>query len=245
MPRRGGGARRRRPAAHGVVRRLLPSDRRGDPGDRHVPAGDAVAAEPARREGDRRRRRHRDAARRRQRGRRCARRAPRRSAVHRGQALARTEGGPDMKLVNEFEVAAPLERTWPLLLDVPRVARFEVQGREASGQGTAAATIVSRLRAAGEATRVVVETDLRVTGRQAQIGGTLMEDVAAAVLDRFAQALERELRGQTPDADGGEDAFAVGGVMAKALAGRAALVAAGAAIGMVTGLAIGRWRWGR
>src|ERR687894_824917 len=292
MPRRGGGARRRRPAAHGVVRRLLPSDRRGDPGDRHVPAGDAVAAEPARREGDRRRRRHRDAARRRQRGRRCARRAPRRSAVHRGQALARTEGGPDMKLVNEFEVAAPLERTWPLLLDVPRVgralpgasiepaggdrgyrgalemklgalpapyagtarleevdedarvARFEVQGREASGQGTAAATIVSRLRAAGEATRVVVETDLRVTGRQAQIGGTLMEDVAAAVLDRFAQALERELRGETPDADGGEDAFAVGGVMAKALAGRAALVAAGAAIGMVTGLAIGRWRWG-
>jgi carbon monoxide dehydrogenase subunit G len=197
-----------------------------------------------------------------------------------------------MKLVNEFEVAAPLERTWPLLLDVPRVgralpgasiepaggdggyrgtmklklgavtaqyagtarleevdedarvARFEVQGREASGQGTAAATIVSRLRASGEATRVVVETDLRVTGRQAQIGGTLMEDVAAAVLDRFAQALERELRGETPDADGGEDAFAVGGVMAKALAGRAALVAAGAAIGMVTGLAIGRWRWG-
>ena len=199
-----------------------------------------------------------------------------------------------MKLVNEFEVAAPLERTWPLLLDVPRVgralpgaaiedtgtgggyrgtmklklgavtaqyagtarleevdedarvARFEVQGREAAGQGTAAATIVSRLRAAGDRTRVVVETDLRVTGRQAQIGGTLMEDVAAGVLDRFAQALERELRGETPDtAGGGEDALEMGGVMAKALAERAALVVAGIAIGMAAGFAIGRGGWGR
>ena len=199
-----------------------------------------------------------------------------------------------MKLVNEFEVAAPLERTWPLLLDVPRVgralpgatiepdgtdggyrgtmklklgavtaqyagtarleevdddarvARFEVQGREAAGQGTAAATIVSRLGAAGDRTRVIVETDLRVTGRQAQIGGKLMEDVAAGVLDRFAQALERELRGETPSGDGGEDdALDVGGVMAKALAGRVALVAAGLAVGLAVGFAAGRGGWGR
>ena len=26
-----------------------------------------------------------------------------------------------MRLTNEFELAAPVERTWPLLLDVPRV----------------------------------------------------------------------------------------------------------------------------
>ena len=196
-----------------------------------------------------------------------------------------------MKLVNEFEVAAPLERTWPLLLDVPRlgralpgasiepsgadgghrgtmrlklgavtaqyagtarleevdedarVARFEVQGREAAGQGTAAATIVSRLRDAGERTHVVVETDLRVTGRQAQIGGALMEDVAAGVLDRFAEALERELRGESPvAAEGRDDALEMGGVMAKALAERAALVAAGLAVGLAVGLAIGRGR---
>jgi hypothetical protein len=199
-----------------------------------------------------------------------------------------------MKLVNEFEVAAPLERTWPLLLDVPRVgralpgasiepagsdggyrgtmklklgvvtaqyagtarleevdedarvARFEVQGRESAGQGTAAATIVGRLHRAGERTRVVVETDLRVTGRQAQIGGTLMEDVAAGVLDRFAQALERELRGETPaTGDGGEDALELGGVMAKAFAERGALVAIGLVLGLVLGLAIGRGGSGR
>jgi carbon monoxide dehydrogenase subunit G len=196
-----------------------------------------------------------------------------------------------VKLVNEFEVAAPLERTWPLLLDVPRlgralpgasiepaaadgghrgtmklklgavtaqyagtarleevdedahVARFEVQGREAAGQGTAAATIVSRLRDAGERTHVVVETDLRVTGRQAQIGGALMEEVAAGVLDRFAEALERELRGVSPAAaEGRDDALEMGGVMAKALAERAALVAAGLAVGLALGLAIGRGR---
>jgi uncharacterized protein len=120
-----------------------------------------------------------------------------------------------------------------------------VQGREASGQGTAAATIVSRLVAAGERTRVVVETDLRVTGRQAQIGGKLMEDVAAGVLDRFAQALERELRGDTPTGDEGGDALDVGGVMAKALAGRAALLAGGLAVGLAVGYAAGRGGWGR
>jgi uncharacterized protein len=198
-----------------------------------------------------------------------------------------------VKLVNEFEVGAPVERTWPLLLDVPRVgsalpgasieptgsggeyrgtmrvklgavtaqyagtarleevdedartARFEVQGREAGGQGTAAATITTRLHAAGGATRVVVETDLRVTGRQAQIGGKLMEDVAAGVLDRFAQGLERELRGEPPAAGGGEDALELGGAVAKALAGRVALYGAVLGAGVAIGLGIGRVVWGR
>jgi carbon monoxide dehydrogenase subunit G len=148
-----------------------------------------------------------------------------------------------MKLRNEFVVAAPLERTWETLLDVPRVASalpgaaiepgpngnstagdhrgrmkvkigpvtaeyagtarleevdedghaatFYVQG--SGGQGTAAATIVNRLEPADGGTRVVVETDLRVTGRAAQFGRGLMEDVAAAMLGEFAKRLEREI----------------------------------------------------
>jgi len=144
-----------------------------------------------------------------------------------------------MKLRNEFTVAAPLERTWATLLDVPRVAAalpgaaiepggangdyrgrmkvkigpvtaeytgtarleevdedgraatFHVQG--SGGQGTAAATIVNRLEPADGGTRVVVETDLKVTGRAAQFGRGLMEDVAAATLAEFAQRLEREI----------------------------------------------------
>src|SRR5215207_9477990 len=50
------------------------------------------------------------------------------------------------------------------------VATYRVEGREARGQGSAAATITTRLApgADGGGTKVVVETDMQVTGRQAQ-----------------------------------------------------------------------------
>src|ERR671923_2399275 len=121
-----------------------------------------------------------------------------------------------MKLTNEVVVPAPLERTWPLLLDVPRmvralpgatvepdgaegvyrgslkvrlgpvameyegsarleevdedehVASFHVEGRERRGHGGAAATITNRLVPGSGGTRLVVETDLSITGRAAQ-----------------------------------------------------------------------------
>lgn len=76
------------------------------------------------------------------------------------------------------------------------VASVHVRGREARGQGTAAATITNRVSPAdGGRTRVVVETDLQVTGRAAQFGRGVMEDVAGAMLDQFAQRLEREIAG--------------------------------------------------
>ena len=145
-----------------------------------------------------------------------------------------------MNLRNEFTVAAPLERTWKTLLDVPRVASalpgasissdssdgayrgtmrvkigpvtaeyagtarleeidedahvasFRVQG--SGGAGTAAATIVCHVEPAEDgASRVVVETDLRVTGRAASFGRGLMEEVASRILAEFAQRLEREI----------------------------------------------------
>ncbi len=133
-----------------------------------------------------------------------------------------------MKLRNEFEVGAPLERTWDTLQDVARIARalpgatiepeaeggawrgrmkvklgpvtteytgtariqdadeddrvvsYRVEGREVRGQGSAAATITARLAQADGRTQVVVETDMQITGRQAQLGRGLMEDVAGA-----------------------------------------------------------------
>lgn len=70
------------------------------------------------------------------------------------------------------------------------VTVMDVQGREAKGQGTAAATIRNTLEEAPEGTRVRVETDLQVTGRQAQFGRGIMEDVAGRMLGQFAQQLE-------------------------------------------------------
>jgi carbon monoxide dehydrogenase subunit G len=73
------------------------------------------------------------------------------------------------------------------------VATMEAKAREAKGQGTAAATITNRLSADGDRTRVTVITDLNVTGRQAQFGRGIMQDVAEKMLGEFAKRLEQEI----------------------------------------------------
>jgi carbon monoxide dehydrogenase subunit G len=72
-----------------------------------------------------------------------------------------------------------------------RVASFYVQG--SGSLGTAAATITSRVAEAPGGSRVVVETDLRVTGRAASFGRGLIEEVSARMLDQFARNLEAEI----------------------------------------------------
>ncbi len=74
-------------------------------------------------------------------------------------------------------------------------AVLQATGREARGQGTATATIVSTLREEGDGTRVNVETDMMLTGRVAQFGRGLAQDVAKRMLDEFAVCLEREISG--------------------------------------------------
>ncbi len=74
-------------------------------------------------------------------------------------------------------------------------AVLQATGREARGQGTASATIVSTLREEGDGTRVTVETDLMLTGRVAQFGRGLAQDVAKRMLDQFAVCLEQEISG--------------------------------------------------
>ena len=122
-----------------------------------------------------------------------------------------------------------------------RVASYRVEGREARGQGSAAATITARLAAVDGATRVVVETDMQVTGRQAQLGRGLMEQVASAILDDFAGRLERELRGEAAPPDRGGRALDVGAAVRGPLLERAGLVV----LGLVAGLALGRVVWRR
>jgi uncharacterized protein len=82
------------------------------------------------------------------------------------------------------------------LLDVDEdehVASFHLQGREVRGHGGASATITNRLAPENGGTRVVVEADLAVTGRAAQFGRGLMEDVAGRLLEQFASRLETEV----------------------------------------------------
>jgi uncharacterized protein len=74
-----------------------------------------------------------------------------------------------------------------------RSAAIEVEAREARGQGRAAATINNRLIDDGGRTKVVAETDLKITGRQAQFGRGIMEDVAGSMLADFARRFEASL----------------------------------------------------
>jgi uncharacterized protein len=81
-----------------------------------------------------------------------------------------------------------------------RATTLDVEGRDAKGQGSAAATIRIELTPQGPSTVVRVASDLTVTGRQAQFGRGIMEDVAARMLNDFAGRLEREiLAGSIPD----------------------------------------------
>jgi carbon monoxide dehydrogenase subunit G len=88
-------------------------------------------------------------------------------------------------------------------------ATIEVKAKELKGQGTASARIRNRLEpGAGGATHVTVETDLNITGRPAQFGRGIMEDVAGKMLGDFAKRLEAEVlsgNGHKPEAapDGG------------------------------------------
>jgi carbon monoxide dehydrogenase subunit G len=76
-------------------------------------------------------------------------------------------------------------------------AVFEASGRDARGQGTASATIVSTLQEEGDQTKVRVETDMKLTGRAAQFGRGIAQDVATKMLGQFADCLEREIAGDT------------------------------------------------
>ncbi len=75
-------------------------------------------------------------------------------------------------------------------------AVLQATGRETRGQGTASATIVSTLNEEGDDTRVNVETDMKLTGRAAQFGRGVQQDVARKLINEFASCLEKEILGQ-------------------------------------------------
>lgn len=77
-------------------------------------------------------------------------------------------------------------------------AVLKANGKDARGQGTASATIASTLHEedGGGSTRVKVETDMHLTGKAAQFGGGMQQDVARKLLNEFASCLEKEILGQ-------------------------------------------------
>lgn len=162
-----------------------------------------------------------------------------------------------MRLTNDFEVRAPIDRVWEHLLDVERVApcmpgaelteivddrtwkgrvkmrmgpvslafagtvrmierddanhrvQLRAEGREQRGQGSATAVATSRLEAVEGGTRVVMETDLTITGKVAQYGRGMIGDISQRLTQEFASCLASNIgAADLADADGPAAAIA-------------------------------------
>jgi carbon monoxide dehydrogenase subunit G len=72
-------------------------------------------------------------------------------------------------------------------------AVIEAKGKDKRGNGTANATVTAQLSAAGDATSVHVTTDLAVTGKPAQFGRGVMQDVSDKLLGQFVTCLQATL----------------------------------------------------
>ncbi|MER7245425.1 SRPBCC family protein [Kribbella sp. NPDC000426] len=80
-------------------------------------------------------------------------------------------------------------------------AVIEAKGKDRRGNGTATARVTARLAEAGPgSTEVTVDTDLTITGRPAQFGRGLVQDVSNKLLDQFTTCLKTKLDSTPTDA---------------------------------------------
>jgi carbon monoxide dehydrogenase subunit G len=84
--------------------------------------------------------------------------------------------------------------------EVAHRAVIDARGRDARGNGTAAAKISAVLSEQGSSTTVQVRTDLDITGKPAQFGRGVMVDVGNKLIGQFADSLAKLISGETPAA---------------------------------------------
>jgi uncharacterized protein len=105
---------------------------------------------------------------------------------------------------------------------------LKASGRDARGQGNAAALVTATMAEQGDGTLVSIITDLTISGRVAQFGRGVMHDVSAKLLQQFVDNLEADVLGKPI---GGADAAAPAGDVAGAGTGAAGTGDAGGASG--------------
>ena len=91
--------------------------------------------------------------------------------------------------------------TWKERDEATGRAVIEARGKDKRGNGTASALVTAQLSPDGDGTAVSVDTDLSVTGKPAQFGRGVMQDVSDKLLDQFVACLSEMLGavGQTAD----------------------------------------------
>lgn len=101
---------------------------------------------------------------------------------------------------------------------------IQATGKDKRGNGTAGATVTAVLAAAGEGTTVDVSTDMNVTGKPAQFGRGVIQDVSDKLLEQFVQCVIRKAAG--PEVEPGSPVDELGPT-APGVPGRAREVGAG------------------
>ena len=81
-------------------------------------------------------------------------------------------------------------------------AVLRAEGREARGQGNAAATVTAVLEESPSGTDVHITTDLEISGKVAQFGRGALGDVSKKILDQFVRQLEENVLQAEAEATG-------------------------------------------
>jgi uncharacterized protein len=76
----------------------------------------------------------------------------------------------------------------------------DAKGKDKRGNGTAGAKVTLSMADGPDGTDVEVLTDLAITGKPAQFGRSVMQDVSDKLLGQFVACLETRLSGGPPDA---------------------------------------------
>jgi uncharacterized protein len=104
--------------------------------------------------------------------------------------------------------------------DANRSARVKAQGSDAKGRGAANATATFHIEPAGDGSRVLIHTDLMLSGAVAQYGRGvgMIQATAAQIIGQFAGNLRAQLASEDPTATASAPAPAPSAATASAAA---------------------------
>lgn len=80
--------------------------------------------------------------------------------------------------------------------EAAHAARVKAQGMDSKGRGGAGATVSFRLEPVAKGSKVLIDTDLNLSGAVAQYGrgAGVVQSIAAELIGQFAKALEQQIR---------------------------------------------------
>jgi carbon monoxide dehydrogenase subunit G len=102
--------------------------------------------------------------------------------------------------------------------DAVHRAVIDAKGRDSRGAGNASALITMQLRDGGDglSTVVKVDTNLKISGKIAQLGGGMIAEVSQKLLGQFADCLEAKLAAPVSELPAGASTEAPGGAASSA-----------------------------